>query len=116
MRALAIIGLIVLAGCTTVRLENGCVVDALSHQYAVASQQQLDGKTAFNEVLAVKFVDAKTGHALSIFAHKGDLWAYDYERGSWKISEGTTHQLEADATRVAGLVYPRWRIKGARWL
>ena len=112
MRILAIIGLMLLAACTTVRLENGCVVDALSHQYAVASQQQLAGKTDFNAVLAVKFVDAKVGHALSIFAHNGSLWAYDYARGSWKISQG----ISTDALKVAGFIYPKERIRGAEWL
>lgn len=112
MRLIVLIAAFALVACSTTELPNGCVVDALSHRYAVSSQMQLEGTTAFNEVLLVIFTDQKSGHALSIFEHEGELWAYDYERGSWRISNGT----ERRASEVAALIYPGWRIKEARWL
>jgi hypothetical protein len=112
MRMLFLVACLALSACSTKQLPNGCVVDAKSHDYAVASRNQLSGKTAFNSILAVEFTDTKPGHALSIFEHRTNLWAYDYARGSWQISQGiSTAELV-----VARMIYPRWRIKNATWL
>jgi len=113
MRNLALIFALALTGCTTTRLPNGCVVDALSHRHAVESRVKLEGKTAFNEILLVSFTDSRTGHALSIFCHRDRLWAYDYARGSRPLGP-YREPVSADST--AARIYPAWRVKKADWL
>lgn len=93
-------------------LPNGCMVDAKSHQYSEQARQKLEGSTYFNEILGVSFADQKAGHAISIFEHQGDLWAYDWQRASWYLAPFRSYT----AQQCAELIYPAWRIRSANWL
>lgn len=103
---------ILLSGCASMVRVNDCLVTAVSHSAAVSAKNQLEGKTAFNEVLLVSFTDTPAGHALSIFEHRSTLWSYDVERGSQQIAKGTT----ITPYQAAWTIYPSWRVKKAFWM
>lgn len=103
---------LLLSGCASTVRVNDCVVTAVSHSAAVSAKNQLEGKTAFNEILLVTFTDTPTGHALSIFEHRNTIWSYDVERGSRQIGYGSTIL----PTTAAWTIYPAWRVKKAYWM
>lgn len=108
--------LLAITGCATVCAHatttvNQCLVKTLAYNASLSAHNQLESAATWRRILLVTYNDQRLGHVVSVFEHKGRLWCYDPDRGSFEIGILRSR----DAFTVAYAVWG-WRVKHAEWL
>lgn len=69
---------------------------------------------SFNKIICFLKPGERAGHALLVFEHSGDLWAYDSEKGSFRIGKLTASVVASPRT-VLQAAYGSRRFDQAEW-
>lgn len=115
MKLAVLLSAIVLTGCQTLCVatveRNDCVVDAMEHKLAVASDKRFGDAVEESEILGVMFFESDLGHASHVWQHDGNVWVYEPKQGSRNLGS-----IPFDAFTVAIKLYGPAHVRKAVWL
>jgi hypothetical protein len=108
--------LLQITGCSSIQYaglegDRNCLVNAIGFQDAYNADRRFDGHR-WSKILGIFWDDERRiGHAVCIFEQWGELWAYDKEKGQWRVT--TDLALKDNPRALAELWSPKTAIREA---
>lgn len=93
-------------------IPQGCFIYAASYQASLNARLILDDEKYWSRMAGIKFKDSDLYHSILVFAYKGNIWIYDCNLGSFKVSSGMLYDLK----EILEIAYQDAEIEDSIWI